>query len=98
MYKISVPLIAQAKSDSCWHASSMMIWRYWQIKTGRSGPMNTLIPVWTVNTGILPVDFINLAKKVGLQALPNQPLHTPVSLEKILKDHGPIWCAGYWFG
>lgn len=98
MYKISVPLIAQSKSDTCWHASSMMIWRYWQHKTGKSGPMNTLSPKWTSNQPITPTDFVNLARKVGLKALPTKPFFTSGELEKLLKDHGPIWCAGFWFG
>ena len=98
MYKLSVPLIAQSKSDTCWHASSMMIWRYWQYKTGRAGPMNTLIPKWTSNNPVSPTDFINLAKKVGLKALPVKSYFTAGDLERMLKDHGPIWCAGFWFG
>jgi len=98
MYKISVPLVKQTKSDTCWHASSLMIWQYWQLKTGRSGPMNTLSPHWVGNQAIEPIDFINLARKVGLKSLPTKASYTGVELDTILKKHGPIWCAGYWYG
>jgi len=98
MYKITVPLFAQKKSDTCWHASSLMIWSYWQGQTGIAGPMNTLAPQWSGNQPLYPTDFINLANKVGLKALPQKPQHTAVELEELLKQHGPIWCAGYWYG
>lgn len=100
MYKLSVPLEAQQKTSTCWHASALMIWRYSQIKTGRAGPMQTLSDKWVKNNTITPLEFINLAKKVGLVAISgtSNKSHTASSLEGLLKAHGPIWCAGYWYG
>lgn len=98
MYKLSVPLEAQRKNSTCWHASALMIWRYSQIKSGRMGPMNSLSEKWDRNETITPQEFINLAKNVGLVELPLANNHTTSSLETLLKAHGPIWCAGYWYG
>ncbi len=98
MYKMSVPLVAQAKDSTCWHASSMMIWQYWQQQTGRQGPMNTISPKWEGNETISPPEFITLASQVGLKSLPSVANNTNESLETMLKANGPIWCAGYWYG
>ncbi len=99
MYKLSVPLEAQQKNSTCWHASALMIWRYSQIKSGRQGPMNTLVNKWVANNTITPPEFINLAEKVGLIRIPNvSKNHNEASLEVLLKNYGPIWCAGFWYG
>lgn len=97
MVKLNVPLVAQRKSDTCWHASAQMIWYYWQGRTGRSGPMNT-IDNWSKNKPILPEQFIKLAEKVGMAPLPDRTDYTPLGLEVLLRVFGPIWCAGYWYG
>ena len=84
----------------CWHTSANMIWEYWQQRTGRQGPMNTILPIYNSNSG-LPASamaFIVLAQKTGLQALPSKNLHTSADLFGYLKKRGPIWCAGYWYG
>lgn len=96
--KLDVPTIAQELAYCCWHTSAMMIWQYWQGQTGKQGPMNTLAPTYTRNHGVSPQEFITLAKTVGLQALPVKSLHASDDLYSYLKDHGPIWCAGHWFG
>lgn len=100
MYKISVPLEKQQKRDTCWHASALMIWRYFQIKNGRKGPIHTLGDNWNNNRAILPNEFIRLATNVGLVEVPhaNNRNHTAESLEDLLRTHGPIWCAGFWYG
>ena len=98
MYKLSVPLEAQRKSSTCWHASALMIWRYSQITSGRAGPMYSLSEKWGRNETISPQEFISLAKNVGLVELPLANIHTTSSLEAWLKTHGPIWCAGFWYG
>ena len=98
MYKLSVPLEAQRKNSTCWHASALMIWRYSQITSGRAGPMYSLSEKWGRNETISPPEFITLAKNVGLVELPLANNHTASSLEAWLKAHGPIWCAGYWYG
>jgi hypothetical protein len=100
MSKISldVPLLAQELSDCCWHTSAMMIWMYWQAQTGRQGPMDTLTPTYVRNSGISPQEFITLAGRVGLRALPIKNLHASADLFAYLTNRGPIWCAGHWFG
>lgn len=96
--KLDVPVLAQELSDCCWHTSAMMIWQYWQQKTGRQGPMNTVAPVYAANTGITPPAFITLAKKVGMLSLPNVSTYSSFHLSDRLNKFGPIWCAGYWYG
>lgn len=98
--KLKVPVLAQELSMCCWHTSAMMIWQYWQQQTGRIGPMNTVLPVYTANTG-LPVSaqaFITLAGKVGLTRLPSKNTYSSTDLFSLLRDKGPLWCAGVWYG
>ena len=98
---LDVPRVAQAQNMSCWHASAFMLWRYSQMKTGRQGPMNTLLETYEDNTGITPPEFIQLAKKVGLKAAHGKEsggAYSADSLEKLLRSSGPVWCAGYWYG
>lgn len=103
VYLLDVPKVAQAKSMSCWHASATMLWRYSQMKTGRQGPMHTLLDVYKDNTGIYPTDFIQLAKNIGLISVHDLSMSCPVTysselLISLLQQHGLIWCAGYWYG
>jgi hypothetical protein len=98
--QFDVPALAQEKSMCCWHTSAMMIWRYWQGVSGKEGPMNTVAPVYTANTG-LPVSaqaFIVLAEKTSLKALPGKNTYSNADLYASLKQCGPLWCAGYWYG
>jgi len=96
--RLDVPTLAQEKPMCCWHTSAMMIWLWSQQQTGRQGPMNTVAPVYEADTGISPQGFITLAKTVGLKALPLKNTHTSDDLHSYLKSHGPIWCAGFWYG
>jgi hypothetical protein len=98
--KLDVPLVAQEKAYCCWHTASYMIWLYSQGKTGRMGPMNTARVAYARSdtSGISPPEFITLAKKVGLKPLPCKTQYTSKDLLGYLESHGPLWCAGYWFG
>jgi hypothetical protein len=98
--RFEVPALAQEKSMCCWHTSAMMIWRYWQGVTGRQGPMNTYAPVYEANTGLAvsPLEFIALAKKTSLKALPIKKTYSNADLYAALKQCGPLWCAGHWYG
>lgn len=100
MLKLNVPLVSQAKSCTCWHASSMMIWRYWQQETGKAGPMNSLYDKWQENNPINYFQFAELAKKVGLIQVPKEAKwpYKAEELQELLRNYGPIWCAGNWFG
>jgi ABC-type bacteriocin/lantibiotic exporter with double-glycine peptidase domain len=98
--KLNVPILAQEKSMCCWHTSAMMIWQYWQQQTGRQGPMNTVAPVYSANTGlsVSAAAFITLASKTGLMRLPSQNTYSSGDLFALLKGNGPLWCAGMWYG
>jgi hypothetical protein len=98
--KLDVPVLAQEKSMCCWHTSAMMIWHYWQQQTGRYGPMNTVLPVYESNAGLdvsVP-SFITLAKKAGMSRLPSQNTYSTDEVAKLLREKGPLWCAGTWYG
>ncbi|MCA8960149.1 MAG: C39 family peptidase, partial [Planctomycetes bacterium] len=98
--RLKVPTVAQEKPNSCWHASASMIWSYWQSQTGRQGPMFTVPDAYARadTVGLYPTEFITLAKNVGLKPLPLSNQLTEADLFRDLRDSGPIWCAGYWFG
>ena len=97
-FLLDVPTLEQEMSDCCWHTSAMMIWLYWQQASGRQGPMNTMGPTYEENTGLPPQAFITLAKTVGLKAIPQRNTWYGSNLLVALRDRGPWWCAGYWFG
>jgi hypothetical protein len=93
----SVPIIVQSKSKNCWHAGASMIWAYWQGVTGRQGPMNTEAAEWEDNKGIS--DCIALGEKTGLVPIIHRPwYYSTKSIELLLRNYGPLWCAGYWYG
>jgi len=98
--RLDVPALAQEKSMCCWHTSAMMIWQYWQGKTGRQGPMNTVAPVYVSNAGlsVSAASFITLASKTGLMRLPSKNTYSNDDLFQLLTDKGPLWCAGTWYG
>ena len=94
-----VPLVAQTTSDTCWHASSQMIWWYWQGVTGRQGPMNTMADLYRNNQPIGPHQFVTLAEKAGLKKVfGNFQFLTSKAIEELLVKFGPLWCAGFWYG
>lgn len=98
--KLNVPLEAQEKDYCCWHTSAYMIWLYWQQNGKGAGPMNTVASSYEQadSKGIGPATFITLAQKVGLKALPVKNQHSEEDLFGYLRDHGPVWSAGFWFG
>ena len=95
---LDVPIVAQSRTNTCWHSCSEMIWWYWQGVTGRQGPMTTLGDHWSANNPVQPADFGVLARAVGLETLPATPMLTSETLAGALKQAGPLWCAGYWYG
>ncbi|MCP1676213.1 hypothetical protein J2T57_003372 [Natronocella acetinitrilica] len=98
--QLNVPLEAQEKPNCCWHTSAYMIWLYWQQNGKGAGPMNTVASKYQVadQVGLHPSEFITLAGKVGLYKLPVKNQHSESDLFKYLRDGGPVWSAGYWFG
>lgn len=98
--KFDVPLIGQVNDNSCWNASAWMIWQYWQGKTKRQGPMNTVKEAFarSEKAGIYPLEFVKLAEKVGLKAASFKYPLSRAEFASLLLRHGPLWCAGYWWG
>lgn len=97
LLKLDVPVIAQTSSDTCWHASALMVWYYSQNQTGRQGPMNTLADSWVKNKPI--TDWPGLARVVGLKDVSTvKKQYTSDDLFNLLTAHGPLWSAGNWFG
>ncbi|MFM8330684.1 MAG: papain-like cysteine protease family protein [Candidatus Methylumidiphilus sp.] len=97
---LDVPLHAQERANSCWNTAAYMIWLYWQGQTMRQGPMNTVATAYarSDSSGLSPQEFITLANTVGLRGLPLRTLHSSAHLHGYLTNHGPLWCAGYWYG
>lgn len=99
MTKLIVPVVAQPSQNTCWYASSLMVWYYWQGITHRQGPMNTLGKHYSKDLPIKAVDFVELASKVGMKKVSNRyPNYTAPILRGLLKRYGPIWAAGMWYG
>ena len=98
--KLDVPTLAQEKPMCCWHTSAMMIWQYWQTKTGRAGPMNTVSPVYEADKGLSTnaQSLIVMARTTGLAELPTKNTFSNADLYALLKQCGPLWCAGTWYG
>ena len=91
---MNVPLIKQEKTMSCWHASARMIWGYKYKQC-----INPLSKTFSVNSGLSPSGFIILAKSLGLESVPLVNMsYSWVALADLLKLHGPLWVAGYWYG
>lgn len=95
----NVPLVAQTSNNTCWHASSLMIWYYWQGVTNKQGPMNTLAENYKNDQGVTPQQFVALAGKAGLRKVFQRYInYTPEVLQNLLTQYGPLWCAGFWYG
>jgi uncharacterized protein YvpB len=64
------------------------------------GPRLGIPEVWARanTTGIYPIEFAQLAENEGLKRINANTKWSLGDLAAILSAHGPIWCAGYWFG
>ena len=92
--QLTVPLVLQQASNECWYASACMV-AYFR----RPGPRLGLPGKWTANRGITVPDFVQLAQAEGLKPIlaPAAQL-TAQQLEVLLRNDGPLWCAGLWDG
>jgi ABC-type bacteriocin/lantibiotic exporter with double-glycine peptidase domain len=95
-YRLDVPLVAQTSSDTCWHASALMVWYYSQKISGRQGPMNTLQADYAANRPIN--DWPALAKVVGLIEVGRATPYNSADIKDLLVNNGPLWAAGNWYG
>ena len=90
----NVPLIRQEKRMSCWHASARMVWgfKYKQC-------INPLKKIYDKNKGITPKQFVRLASTLGLESVETVNMsYSWMALGELLRRHGPLWAAGYWYG
>lgn len=92
--KLEVLHIQQERENSCWHASARMLYGF-----KRLACTHPLPDTWDNNQGIQPDEFIELARAIGLETLPqvNQSYHWTF-LENSLNAYGPLWAAGQWNG
>lgn len=92
--KLSVPMVEQRASMECWYASACMVAYF-----PRPGPRLGLPDKWVPNQGIGLVDFARLAQAEGLKSVMTpQGQLTAQHLETLLRNNGPLWCAGRWDG
>jgi Papain-like cysteine protease AvrRpt2 len=92
--RLNVPHFPQEKPNSCWHAAARMLYGF-----KKAACIHPLPAHWTKDEGIQPSEFVDLAKSVGLRALPkvNQSFGWRF-LEDALTRYGPLWAAGQWNG
>ena len=94
MIYVNVPLIRQEKNMSCWHASARMIWAFKNYQC-----IHPMPSTFDTNTGLNAKDFIRLAKELGFKSVPAINMtYLWRGLAELLRRHGPIWAAGYWYG
>ena len=94
MRYLGVPKIRQESSMSCWHASARMIWGF---KYRQS--INPMRRVYDADTGVNPTQFVTLARTLGLDTVHTVNMsYTWEFVAELLRRHGPLWTAGYWYG
>jgi ABC-type bacteriocin/lantibiotic exporter with double-glycine peptidase domain len=101
MYLVpDVTLIPQTRSMACWYASAKMLiqWKRNSVRTtfaDHPDPSElSQTVVWEVsNQGITNPQVIQLAKRLGLRAVPPQTPSLYV-LDQLLRAHGPLWTNG----
>lgn len=86
--------IMQERQMNCWHASARMLYGY-----RNSACINPLPQDYENNQGLTAAQFIDLARDLGLQTLPqvNQTFSWRF-INDNLGAYGPIWAAGQWNG
>ena len=93
--QLNVPLVAQIRPFECWYAAACMV-AYFHFP----GPRLGVPTVWerSNDSGISPREFSQLARNEGFKPISITSASTSVALEHQLRLHGPLWCAGFWFG
>ena len=92
--RLNVMHIMQERQMNCWHASARMLYGY-----RNSACINPLPQDYESNQGLTAEQFIDLARDLGLQTLPqvNQSFSWRF-IDDNLRSYGPIWAAGQWNG
>ena len=94
MRYFNVPMIRQEKQMSCWHASARMLWAFKYRQC-----IDPLSKVFQANTGVSPAQFVDLARELGLETVPEINMtYSWNGVDDLLKRHGPLWAAGKWYG
>ena len=91
---LDVPLVGQMKTMSCWYASACMVAYYRE-----AGPRLGLPKAYMDNTGTN--EWSKLAQVEGMSILARPSgahVATKYTILTWLRDNGPIWCAGDWYG
>jgi len=92
--QLTVPKVAQSREMDCWYAAVCMVNYFFE-----AGPRKGMPNTWARNEGLQPIGFAALAKVEGLTEVKNvDQLWNETNLSQILRDFGPIWCAGNWYG
>ena len=94
-FRMDVPLVPQARNNSCWYAAACMVSYYRE-----AGPRLGMPKVWQANKGISVAQESALAKNEGLSTfpLPKSKDFSEAGLYAALKQAGPLWSAGNWDG
>ena len=93
---LDVPLVGQVRSMDCWYAGACMVAYYRE-----QGPRLGLPRAWVADRGIQQSAWSRLAQAEGLSILARPANSHSVDKWGIytwLRDNGPIWCAGDWYG
>ena len=93
--RLTVPHIAGAKSNSCWHDAARMAYQFKR----RSDTHPLQDSTYDANQGLGANDFIRLAKELGFRPIGAPPSSIDAQfLAEALTKHGPLWAAGTWNG
>jgi hypothetical protein len=97
---IKVPLVPQEKSNLCWFACSMMLYRWSVNKSGQSSMIkdpheNDIIMDWhKKNQGVDADQVTQLAMKLNFRSHKFADLpRNFAEMKAVLQKHGPIWTA-----
>ncbi|PMY59951.1 MULTISPECIES: papain-like cysteine protease family protein [Pseudomonas] len=92
-FKMTVPKVAQDKTMSCWYAAACMVAFYRE-----QGPRLGIPTVYAANTGVTPAQIRLLTKNEGLTDAELPVGCTAEQIEAALRQYGPLWLDGDWFG
>lgn len=92
--RLNVMHIMQERQNNCWHASARMLYGY-----RNQACIHPLPAEYDDNQGIEASEFIDLARDMDLETLPqvNQSFSWRF-IDDTLQNYGPIWAAGQWNG